>query len=59
MDSSYDLMTPEQVAEVFQVQIRTVQKWVREGRLKGVRTPTNGIRIRREDLEALLAEADD
>ena len=54
-----DLLTPAEVGRLFRVQTRSVQKWVRDGRLKAIRTPSGTIRIYRSSIQALLDEAED
>lgn len=48
------MLTPRQVAELFNVHPTTVGRWETEGRLRGIRTPGGHRRFRREDVEALL-----
>jgi len=47
------LLRPEEVAEMLQVSRRTVVRWLKERRLKGVRVGRLW-RVREEDLEAFL-----
>ena len=47
------LLRPEEVAEMLQVSRRTVVRWLKEGRLKGVRAGRLW-RVRKEDLETFL-----
>jgi len=47
------LLRPEEVAELLQVSRRTVVRWLKEGRLKGVRVGRLW-RVREEDLEMFL-----
>lgn len=49
------LLRPEEVAEILQVSRRTVVRWLKEGKLKGVRVGKLW-RVRREDLEEFLAQ---
>ncbi len=51
-----ELLTPTQVAEIFQVSASTVTRWVREGRLPGVRTPGGTIRVSRSAIEAIVGQ---
>lgn len=46
-------LTPEEVANELRVSIDAIYKWLREGKLKGVRVASLW-RIRREDLAAFL-----
>jgi excisionase family DNA binding protein len=50
------LLTQRDVAQLFQVETRTVRRWVAEGRLRQV-NPGGGrvVRYRRADVERLLA----
>jgi len=48
------LLRPEEVAELLQVSRRTVVRWLKEGRLKGVRVGRLW-RVREEDLGAFLS----
>jgi len=45
-------MTVSQVARLLQVGAATVRRWVREDRLRAIRLPSGGIRVRREELSA-------
>ena len=50
------LLSSEAAAEMLQVSVGTLRKWVREGRLAVIR-PAGGrtrIRFRQEDVEALM-----
>lgn len=49
------LLRPEEVAELLQVSRRTVVRWLKEGRLKGVRVGRLW-RVRPEDLEKFFHE---
>lgn len=52
------LLTVEDVANQLQVHPETVRKWLREGRLEGVRlTRRAGWRVRPGALEAMLEQA--
>ena len=50
------LYTPEQTAEILQVHVKTVQGWIRAGKLKAVRAGRFW-RVRESDLEAYLVPA--
>lgn len=54
--SGETVLTPAQVAAMFQVSPRTVSRWVREGKLVGFRTPGGVNRFRKADVEKLRAE---
>ncbi|MFN3005103.1 helix-turn-helix domain-containing protein [Mycolicibacterium wolinskyi] len=49
-------LTASQLAEQWQVSLRTVQRYLSEGRIKAVRLPGGQYRIRPEDAEAAVAE---
>ncbi len=48
------LLTPEEAAQVLQVSPLTVRKWLRGGKLKGVKPGGKVWRVREEDLEEFL-----
>jgi excisionase family DNA binding protein len=50
------LYTPEQAAEILQVHVKTVQGWIRAGKLKAVRAGRFW-RVKESDLEAYLVPA--
>lgn len=52
-----ELLTPAEVADIFQVTVATVYGWVRNGDLPKVPLPGGGrkYRIRRADVEAFIA----
>ena len=49
-------LTVSQVAQLFGVHRRTVYDWLADGSLKGFRIGQRAVRVRREDLDALLQE---
>lgn len=49
------LMTPKEVADLFKVSRRTVNKWAREGRIIGIQTPGGQYRFWRSEVARLLA----
>lgn len=53
-DHNDGLLTPSQVAAQWKVSIRTVQRYIADGRLKAVRLPGGQNRIKPEDAEAAL-----
>lgn len=54
---SADLLTPEQVAQIFQVTKKTIYRWSQAGYLKPLRQTAGGkLRFRRDDVDALLAQ---
>ena len=48
------LLTPEQAAERLQISPLTVRKWLREGKLPGVKPGGKVWRVREKDLEEFL-----
>ncbi len=48
------LLTPAQVADAFQVDVKTVTKWAQAGKLASIRTPGGHRRYRRSDVEKFL-----
>jgi excisionase family DNA binding protein len=51
-----ELLTVAQVAGRWHVSIRTVHRWIAEGKLKAVRLPSGRYRIRPADAEAALRD---
>lgn len=47
------LMTPQEVAQLFRVDPRTVTRWARSGRLSSIRTPGNHRRFKEAEVMAL------
>lgn len=48
------LLTSGEVAELFQVTVGAVHAWVREGKLKAIRTPGGMYRYYESEIKALL-----
>lgn len=48
------MLTPAQVALLLNVDVQTVARWAREGKIDAVRTPGGHRRYRRSDVEAML-----
>jgi len=46
--------TLQQVAELLQVNVRTVQRWIREGRMVATRIGPTLMRVSSDDLERFL-----
>lgn len=61
MDTADDLLTPDEIAEKYQVSVQTIGRWARKGTLPtAARTPGGHRRFRRGDVERLFrAEPDD
>jgi len=53
-----DLMTPEEVAQLFRVDAKTVTRWATRGRVRSIRTPGGHRRFRREEVARLLHESE-
>jgi excisionase family DNA binding protein len=51
-----NLLTPAEVAKLFQVDPKTVTRWATKGRIRSVRTPGGHRRFRRQDIVDLLAK---
>lgn len=54
---SGELLTIAQAADVLGVSVVTLRRWDRSGALKALRTPTNRMRYRREDVLSALRAA--
>ncbi|MFD0883818.1 BldC family transcriptional regulator [Streptosporangium algeriense] len=52
------LLTPVEVARVFGVDPKTVNRWALTGKIPSVRTPSGQRRYREGDIRALLHPAD-
>ena len=50
-----ELLTAPEVAAVFRVDIRTVERWASEGRLRAIRPSPRTTRFRADEVEALLS----
>lgn len=55
MKGGIKIYTPEEVAEILKVRPQTVQKWLRNGQLVGIKLNKNW-RIMEEDLEKFLIQ---
>ena len=51
------LLTPSQVAKNWGVSVRTVQRYIADGRLTAIRLPGGQYRVRPDHAEEALAEA--
>lgn len=51
-----NLLTVAEVASLFGVQPNTVRQWGKNGKLPLVKTPTGRLRVRSEDVEALIRQ---
>jgi excisionase family DNA binding protein len=49
------LLTPQQVAQMFRVDPKTVTRWANAGQLTAIRTPGGHRRYREAEIRALLA----
>lgn len=48
------LLTPAQVAKAFGVNVATVTRWAKAGKIGSIRTPGNHRRYRRAEVDRLL-----
>lgn len=48
------LYTPEDVAAIFHVTPRTIHEWLKEGKLKGLRTPSKTWLVEDAEVQALI-----
>lgn len=48
------LLLPEEVGEIFDVDHKTPVRWVAEGKLKSIRTPSGHHRFREDEVKAFL-----
>lgn len=53
-DEMRRLMSPAEVAKVFNVDPRTVVRWAAQGKLRSIRTPGGHRRFFTEDVQRLL-----
>lgn len=52
-----DLLTPDQIADIYQVSRQTVGRWARDGTLPtAARTPGGHRRFRRRDVQRIFSE---
>ena len=51
MPTPSDILTPPQVAALFQVSVLTVTRWAREDKIPHFKTPSGRVRFRRGDVE--------
>ena len=49
-----DLLLPEEAAEELRVHIETIMRWLRSGKLRGVKLPGGAWRVPREELDRIL-----
>lgn len=54
-DTRTESMTPAEVAELFRVDVKTVTRWAKQGRLSSQRTLGGHRRYNRAEVEQLLA----
>ena len=54
--STTELLTPGQVAELFNVNPKTVTRWARAGKITAIRTLGGHRRFRAEEIQAFLTE---
>jgi excisionase family DNA binding protein len=49
-----ELLTPQEVADIFKVDVKTVARWAKDGKLTYFRTLGGHRRYRLDDVEALI-----
>ena len=52
----HELYKASEVADLLRLNKKTLYGWIRRGRAFAIRTPSGGIRIRREEVERLLGQ---
>jgi excisionase family DNA binding protein len=57
-EGSSTLMTSAEVARIFRVDPKTVNRWARAGKLRAITTPTGRWLFRSEQIAELLRDAD-
>ena len=55
----FDTLTAPEVAAYLRVDVHTVQRWLRQGLMAGVRTPGGDWRIPRSEVEKMLTTTGD
>jgi excisionase family DNA binding protein len=55
MPGERNMLTTGEVADLLSVDRHTVTRWIRLGQLRAVRLPSGQFRVRREDVDRLLA----
>ncbi|MFM9261423.1 excisionase family DNA-binding protein [Rhodococcus sp. 5A-K4] len=53
-NDSDEILTVRQVAEEWTVSVRTIQRYIQNGRIKAVRLPGGQSRLRRSDVDRAL-----
>lgn len=56
MNTEKQLLTPQEVALLFRVDLKTVSRWAKSGKLPGLKTPGNHWRFFSADIYALLED---
>lgn len=59
VELEYELYKAGEVAALLRLNTKTLYGWIKRGRAQAIRTPSGGIRIRREEVRRLLAELPD
>jgi excisionase family DNA binding protein len=54
MNTENRLLTPQEVALRFRVDLKTVSRWAKSGKLPGIKTPGNHWRFFENDVNDLL-----
>ena len=58
-EENTELLKPSEVAVMFRVDIKTVSRWARAGRISAIRTPGGHRRFHRSEIEALIREGEE
>lgn len=53
-----DLLTVPEAADFYRTSRQSIYRWVKEGKLTAYRTPGGTMRLRRGDVEEMLARVD-
>lgn len=56
IELEFELYKAKEVAALLRLNTKTLYGWIKRGRASAIRTPSGGIRIRREEVLRLLAE---
>lgn len=51
-------LTPQEVADLLRVSVKTIYNWRNEGRLEGFKTPGHPVRFKREIIISLMEESE-
>ena len=59
IELKHELYKAREVADLLRLNTKTLYGWINRGRVEAIRTPTGGIRIRRDEVLRLVREAAD